>query len=186
MAVLIGAIAAIFGALVGTLATYLATRSNLWLTLEHSYDQALQSTRLERYQALFHLSRCLPRYWHHGETPTREDLRRFSREFHNWYFGDDAGGMFLSPNAKGLYILMMNKIAESAYSPAAGADNNGAETPLTEAESQQLRDAASELRHQLSADVGTSNPPRIPWTRLSRPIPPPPATVVRGGPPPST
>jgi hypothetical protein len=59
---LIGLAGAILGALLGSVATYLTTRSNMWLTLEHSYDQMMQGKRLEHYQILFHLTRCLPRY----------------------------------------------------------------------------------------------------------------------------
>ena len=61
------------------------------LELEQAYDRALRDKRLERYQGLFHLSKCIPRYWR-GERPTRQDILQFRNEFHNWYFSDDAGG----------------------------------------------------------------------------------------------
>lgn len=91
--------------------------------------------------------------------PTREQSRPYSRQFHDWYFGEDAGGMFLSPAAKELYIRLLSKIAEVAYrvKPVGEA----AEQPYTDAESQQLRSRASELWHQLAEDVGTVNPPRV-------------------------
>lgn len=61
MTALVGFLGAILGAFLGAIATYLTTRSNMRLALEHSYDQALQGKRLERYQELFHISKCLPR-----------------------------------------------------------------------------------------------------------------------------
>jgi hypothetical protein len=47
--------------------------------------------------------------------------------------------------------------------------------PLSAAESQALLGLASELRQQLSADVGATNPPKLQWTRPGRafPLPPP-------------
>ncbi len=166
------ALAAILGTFVGTVATYVVTRSNMRLTLEHSYDQALQNKRLERYQALFHVSRCLPRYWRPQEEPTREEIRQYLADFHDWYFGEEAGGMFLSPAAKTLYMQMMNRLAETAYKTG-HALNNEDEVPLSDAESDELRDLGSQLRHQLAEDVGTAHPPRLRWTRLGSTSPPP-------------
>jgi hypothetical protein len=97
---LIGLFGALLGTLIGAIATYLTTRSNMRLTLEHSYDQTLRDKRLERYQALFHASKCLPRYWLPTENPTRKDLQQFRQDFHDWYFGEEAGGMFLTRQQK--------------------------------------------------------------------------------------
>jgi membrane protein DedA with SNARE-associated domain len=71
----IGLLSAILGALLGAIATYLTTRSNMRLALEHSYDQVLQGKRLERYQALIRVTKCLPRYWPPTDKePERKDL----------------------------------------------------------------------------------------------------------------
>jgi hypothetical protein len=167
-AALVGVVGTIVGAVAGTLITYWTTRSNMWLTLEHSYDQALQGKRLERHLELFHISRGLPRYWHQRRVPTRGELRRFSQECHNWYFGKEAGGMFLSPVAKQLYIRFLNRIAEAAYRYEERGEESE-EPPLTEGESQHLRTLASELRHQLAEDVGTAHPPRFQWAGPASP-----------------
>lgn len=173
MTLIIGLFGAIIGTLVGGIATYATTRSSLRLTLEHSYDQTLQGKRLERYQELFHITKSLPRYWPPGEQePTQDDLRRFMRSFHDWYFGKDAGGMFLTVAAKGSYLRLLNLLAEIAYSSAAGLDNV-ADRRLSATESQKLRRLASELRHQLTEDVGAANPPRLRWTRPHPQSPPP-------------
>lgn len=129
--------------------------------------------RLERYQELFHISECLPRYWPPNENePTRTDLLRFMKDFHDWYFGREAGGMFLTPNAKDLYMRLLNQLAAVAFSSEAEPDST-ADRPLSATESQTLRQLASDLRHQLAEDVGAANPPRLRWTR-PRPQPPAP------------
>lgn len=120
------------------------------LTLEHSYDQMLQGKRLEHYQALFHLTGCLPRYWPPDiEEPLRKDLQQYIQNFHDWYFGEEAGGMFLTPVAKELYMSLQNLLAEVAFAGTGGSDPSGkADHTLSAAESQALRKLASELRHR--------------------------------------
>ncbi|MGH3376721.1 MAG: hypothetical protein ACRDP6_18480 [Actinoallomurus sp.] len=172
MPAFIGFFGAILGALLGAIATYITTRSNMRLTLEQSYDQTLQGKRLERYQALFHISKCLPRYWHPmEEEPKRKDFPQYIRDFHDWYFGEEAGGMFLTSAAKDIYMRLLNLLAEAAF---AGEDaDSAAGHPLSAAESQALRELASELRRQLAEDVGAANPPRLRWTRPGPQTPPP-------------
>ncbi|MEV6279978.1 hypothetical protein [Nocardia sp. NPDC051832] len=146
--------------------TYLTARSNMKLTLAHAYDQALQTKRIERYEALFHVARCLPRYWPPDrQRPTREDLHRIREAFGNWYFGEKPGGMFLTAKAKDRYMLLLNAIAEVGFKDYAtlGATSTA---PLSEEELQSLRLLASELRHQLAEDVGAANPPQLKWIRL--------------------
>jgi len=171
MTVLIGLVGVVLGALAGAIATYLTTRSTMRLELEHVYDRGLRDKRLERYQHLFHVSECLPRYWMPDEKPTRQDLRRFRQGFHEWYFGEEAGGMFLSPAAKDAYMRMMNALAEAILEN--GNSNIKTDTALSASESQTLRTLASELRHQLAEDVGAANPSRLQWTRLGPTIQPP-------------
>ncbi|MGW2149872.1 hypothetical protein ACWCOT_36580 [Nonomuraea bangladeshensis] len=171
MTAFIGFFGAILGALVGAIAAYLTARSNMRLTLEHSYDQTLQGKRLERYQALFHASKCLPRYWRPmEEEPKREDLQQYMRNFHDWYFGEDAGGMFLTAAAKDVYTRLLNLLAEAAFK---GGDGPDGDSRLTETESEALRQLAGELRRQLAVDVGAAHPPRLHWTRPGPQAPPP-------------
>jgi hypothetical protein len=166
MTVLIGVLGVVLGGLIGAVTTYVTTRSSMLLELEHSYDVALRDKRLQHYQALFHISKCIPRRWPPAAEPTREDLQQFRERFHDWYFGEDAGGMFLTPTAKKLYLELQNALAEAAQEAVRG-------TPLSAAQSQAVRHLASELRHQLAEDVGASQPPRLRWTRLGRTVDPP-------------
>jgi hypothetical protein len=71
-------------------------------------------------------------------------------------------------------MQMMNMIAEVAFEDGKSKEDS----PLTPAESKALRQVASTLRHQLAADVGAANPPRLRWSRLEPP-PEPPLSVVR-------
>ncbi|MEU8897291.1 hypothetical protein [Nocardia sp. NPDC048505] len=173
MTVLVGLLGAMLGSLVGGAVTYLATRSNMKLTLAHAYDQALQTKRIERYETLFHVTRCLPRYWPpDSQPPTREDLHRFREAFHDWYFGERAGGMFLTSDAKDRYMLLLNALAETAFANYSLAGTTSA-APLSDDESQTLRVLASNLRHQLAQDVGAANPPQMRWPRPGElPAPP--------------
>ena len=173
MTAIIGFSGAILGVLLGAIATYLTARSSMRLTLEHAYDQALQGERLERYQELFHISRCLPRYWPPAhEEPTRKDLRQYIERFHDWYFGEGAGGMFLTSAAKNIYMRLLNLLAELAFTDGDEPDGP-AVRPLSAAESQALRQLAGDLRRQLAEDTGAANPPRLRWTRPGPQVPPP-------------
>jgi hypothetical protein len=173
MTALIGLVGALLGALAGAVATYLTTRSRLHLELEYSYDRTLQNKRLELYQQLFHVSRCLPREWLSTEAPTRDDLRRFRERFHDWYFGKEAGGMFLTQAAKDVYMPLMNMLEKTADRPEGGSGTTMDSAPSA-TEAQALRDLASALRHQLAEDVGAANPPRLRWAHPGPTLRPPP------------
>jgi hypothetical protein len=174
MSILAGLLGAVVGAVAGGLVTYVTTRSRLRIELEHAYDQALRDKRLAHYQRLFHLSRCLPREWRQGEEPTRRDLLEFREDFHNWYFGDEAGGMFLTQAAKDLYMDLMNALEEAGSGgPGIGDADDRRVSVLSLEESNAARDLASRLRHQMARDVGTAQAPRVPGIMLTRTKPPP-------------
>jgi hypothetical protein len=140
----------VVGAVAGGLATYLTTRSRLRLELLGALDTSVRERRLERYQRLFHLTQCLSRMY--IEPLRREDLFGYYCRFHDWFFAEDGGGMFLTQEAKHRYTDMLNAIhmAALASGPA-----------LSDTEIDLLRRRASELRHQLSEDVGAAHPPRL-------------------------
>jgi hypothetical protein len=94
------------------------------------------------------------------------ELRQWSEGFHGWYF-DEAGGLFLSDDARVAYLRALEVIATIAN--AGQPDDQLAEDELT-----RLWRAGQALRGQLSADVGAANTPRL---RGSRPVTSPPASV---------
>lgn len=183
MTVLIGAIGVVLGALVGAIATYLTSRSTMRVNLEHSYNQTLRDVRLAHYQRLFWISRCLSRYWPPGRVVTRKDLHQFYQDFHDWYFSEEAGGMFLTAPAKDVYMQLLNLLVEVMHGD--GGESATDESPISETELQGLRGLASDLRHQLAEDVGSANPPHLRWVRLSRTIAPPPLPPASSDPQPS-
>ena len=134
----------------------------------HAHDQVLQEQRLARYQQLFHISRHIPRQWRSIKEPTREELNEISIELHNWYFSEEAGGMFLTPTAQTRYLELQNALQETADASPSSPDS-----PLSPAEAQRLRDLAKELRYQLAQDVGAADPPRLKWGRPGPLLPPP-------------
>jgi hypothetical protein len=170
MQLLAGLLGAVLGALVAGVVTYATTRSKMRLEMEYAHDRTLSDKRLEHYQRLFHISRCIPRRWRAGEEPSREDLARYNEDFHNWYFGEQAGGLFLTPQAKELYLRIRNTLSAASHPDGSAVT---VESPLTPDESHMLRQLVSELRHQLVEDVGAAHPPRLRWTRLAPTVTPP-------------
>ncbi|TQK50060.1 hypothetical protein FBY35_0359 [Streptomyces sp. SLBN-118] len=175
MTVIIGLVGVVLGGLIGAVTSYVTNRSSMLIELEHSYDVALRDKRLERYQVLFHLSECIPRRWRPGTEPTRARLLEFWNTFHDWYFGPDAGGMFLTKTAKACYLNLQNALIDVAREDTTGTPSA---EPLTEAESRLLRSLASELRHQLAEDVGASHPPRLRWSRVDKTVEGPEPTTI--------
>ncbi|WP_157869130.1 hypothetical protein [Streptomyces atriruber] len=169
MTVVIGLLGVVLGGLLGAVSTYVTTRSSMLMQFEHSYDATLRDRRLEPYQRLFHSSRCLPRYWADGEEPTRADLRRFRESFHDWYFGEEAGGRYLTPDSKALYLELQNALFDAF--PAEPGEP--ADAPVSAESSAVVRRCASALRHQLVEDVGAAQPPRMRWVRVGQTEPPP-------------
>jgi hypothetical protein len=154
--ILVGALGVTLGALIAGIATYVTTRAKTRTEFEYSYDRALWEARLVHYQRLFHISACLPRYWPDGE-PARSEYRGFLQQFHDWYFGSSAGGMFLSAKAKGRYMDLMNALG--AISGAVAGSQSGGE--VNPEESIEARRPASELRHQLAEDIGAAHAPKL-------------------------
>lgn len=155
---LIGIVGALLGALAGGVVTYVTTRSRMRLELEFAYDRELRDKRLSHYQRLFHVSRAVPREWRPDAVPSRGELRRIREEFHGWYFGEEAGGMFLTEVARQLYFRLQNGLETAA---SRGGHDDA--VVLTGPEQESLYALASALRHQLSADVGTAQSPRLEW-----------------------
>ena len=131
--------------------------------LRLAYDRALRDLRLPHYQRLYHVSGCIPRDWHEWEVPTAAKLLEFRQGFHDWYFGEEAGGLFLTEAARDRYFHLMNELErQGRASPAPPADVL-----------EQIKNLASDLRHQLIQDVGTAEPPQFEWRRIGYPPPPP-------------
>jgi adenine-specific DNA methylase len=103
------------------------------------------------------------------------ELSTWSEGLDEWYF-DEAGGLFLSDDARVAYLNVLEAIAATAN---AGKPAD----PLTDEDMQRLWRAGQTLRRQLAADIGTANAPHLPG-RL--PVVSPPATVRFADPPMTT
>jgi hypothetical protein len=114
MASWISMVAALAGLLLGGVVTYLTTSAQLRAEAEHAYDRALRDLRLPHYQQLFHLTEGIPRQWRMSDAPSRVELLALREQFHNWYFSDQAGGMFLSQAARDAYFLLQNHLQSAA------------------------------------------------------------------------
>jgi hypothetical protein len=137
----------------------LTTRWRLRTELEYGYDKELRSERVAAYRKLWPITADLPRYYWPTK-PSRSDLRRLIEQCHGWYFQD--GGLFLTPETKGAYLEMMDRLDE-----AAGREADDA-THVSDAVLTSLFEATERLRIQLTNDVGAGHRPQVP----SRPLPP--------------
>ena len=164
MTILIGLLGGILGAVIGGITTYLTTRSTMLLGLEHDYDKTLREIRLKGHQRLFHLSRQIPRHWLLTPEPSRAELMKIRTSFHDWYYHRDAHGMFLASGSKQAYIALMDALDAALFEISADGDTKLCDRPdskLSPTESHRLLELSSDLRHQLAAEVGAANPPRI-------------------------
>ncbi|GIF17618.1 hypothetical protein BJ973_009417 [Actinoplanes tereljensis] len=171
MAGWVALIAALVGAMAGTLSTYLTLRPKLTLELEYAYDRTLRDKRIDAYQRLFYVTRHFPRFYLEDERPTGSDLRQCRQELHDWYFNRDAGGMFLTAAAKRSFLELQNHIAGLAFVDGRPRDDGGDQ--ISPEEGDQLIALGRRLRHQLVADIGSANTARISGTRPGPPLDPP-------------
>jgi len=168
MEVWIGLVSVVVGATAGAFATLVTTRNRMALEQRLTYDRGLRDLRLPHYQGLYHASRCIPREWRPGDEPSRADLVDVRERFHDWYFGEGAGGMFLSEAARTTYFELQNALQAIAQQAAGATDR------MSPTESERLRGLASDLRHQLRQDLGTGEAPQLTWTPTGpTPAPPP-------------
>ena len=168
MEIWVGIVRVLLGAAAGTVGTLITTKNKMRLEHQLSYDRELRDVRLPHYQRLYHVSRCIPRQWTIGEEPARPALLALRATFHDWYFGQEAGGLFLTTKAREKYFRLQNELQAMA-----GPGGTGQSQQMSAEESITLRGLASELRHQLVEDLGTAEPPQLRWTPLG-PTPAPP------------
>lgn len=148
----IGLAGALVGAIAGGIVTWTTTRQQMRRELAFHYDRELRIRRFEAYKSLYMRTKILPRYWR--TNPTRSEISEWS--FDEWYF-DESGGMFLTNAARELYHNALEAIA-SVHS-ATGPDR------ISDEEVERLWRAGQALRRQLSADLGSSDVPRMKGTR---------------------
>jgi hypothetical protein len=170
VALLLGLIGALVGVAAGGLSTFLTGRVQMRRELEYAHDRELRTRRLEPYMSLYRRTKSLPRYWR--TAPARAELSAWSEGLHEWYF-DEAGGLFLSDDARVAYLNVLEVIAVTAN---AGTP----EDPISDEDMQRLWRAGQTLRRQLTADIGAANAPRLPGRQ---PVISPPATARFADPP---
>jgi hypothetical protein len=164
MALLIGLVGAIVGAAAGGFSAFLTGRVQMRRELEFAHDRELRTRRLDPYMSLYRRTKMLPRYWRIA--PARAEFAAWADSLHEWYF-DEAGGLFLSDDARVVYHDVLEVIAVTAN---AGKQ----EETVSEVELERLWRAGQALRRQLAADIGSADSPRL---QGSRPAITPPATT---------
>lgn len=160
-------ISAAFGLLAGGVATYFTTRAQLRVEAEHAYDRSLRDLRLPHYQHLFHLTRVMPREWLLSTFPCKMDIISIRESLRDWYFGEESGGMFLSQPARDQYFRLYEELENAIAGLGDDAES------LSKEGAAKLRQRASDLRHQLVADLGVAERPRARWIMPTKTQSPP-------------
>jgi hypothetical protein len=151
MELLVGLLGAFVGTVAGGLSVFLTSRAQMRRELEYAYDRELRARRIEAYVSLYKRTDKLPRYWR--TNPRRMDLSDFSEAFEPWYFGE-AGGLFLTNEARQAYHSMLKVMAEVA-------DEGSGEDQLSDTDIERLWRAGQALRRRLTADIGAAEDPRL-------------------------
>jgi len=107
-------------------------------------NERLQQERIAAYKALWTLTQILPR-WPRNVHAQYDDLRKFTAQLRDWYFGD-GGGLFLSRKSHTAYAAVQNSLAAIL-----GENPSG---PLSDEHYDAIRESCSALRTQLAGDVG--------------------------------
>jgi len=139
--------AALIGASVGVITTYLAAVLKLRSDLRFEFDKDLREKRITHYEELWRLTGAFPKYGPQPEI-TYGELRTLTSKLRDWYFS--KGGMFLSNEGRAAYFYFQERLravlANPQLSPSESVDN-----PTYE----RLRNFGSDLRTALVKDVGT-------------------------------
>jgi hypothetical protein len=151
MELLVGLLGALLGTAAGGLSSFLTNRAQMRRELEYAYDRELRARRIEAYMSLYKRTDKLPRYW--LTNPKRIELSDFSEAFEGWYFGE-AGGLFLSDEARGAYFEMLKVMATVA-------GEGSEEGRLSDEDIERLWRAGQALRRRLAADIGAAEDPRL-------------------------
>ena len=117
--------------------------------LAYTYDRELRARRIEAYMSLYKRTDKLPRYWR--TNPQRMELSDFSEAFEGWYFGE-AGGLFLSDEARQAYLSMLEVMATVA------GEGSG-EDQLSDEDTRRLWRAGQALRRSSPPTSGQRRTP---------------------------
>jgi hypothetical protein len=154
---------AVIGLLLGGVITYMTSRAQLRIQAERDYDVALRDMRLPHYQELFSITGTIPREWWQSSNLTRTEVLALRVRFHDWYYGEGAGGLFLSEDARTAYSELQVELQEAARNLASDGDL------MCEPDIRRVSDKGSALRHRLSSDLGAAEQARQGWTLPSSP-----------------
>ncbi|MCR6489032.1 hypothetical protein M8542_40010 [Amycolatopsis sp. OK19-0408] len=148
---LIGIAGAVAAALVTGLLTYFVTAWKVRHELHVEYDRGLRSQRLKAYAELWSWTQSFSRY--RPTAVTGDGAAELIDRLTDWYF--QGGGMYLSAAAREKYFAFMNSLKKAA-------ERTGSDGALGTVDFRVLQRRTSELRTQITKDVGTREPPLYP------------------------
>lgn len=121
--------------------------------LEYKYDTDLRDKRIPQYLALWKLLEDLAKYARPKQL-TFDDLYKLTASLRQWYF--EQGGLFLSEKSRDTYFALQDAIKE-----VLDVKGQSGEATVDEATYEDLRKSGSDLRTELTRDVGTRKSPKL-------------------------
>jgi hypothetical protein len=146
-------LAAIIGAVIGVLGTYLSAILKYRQDLRAEYDKDLREKRIPEYKCLWRWTELFPKYAHTKEV-TYQDVQALSVNLRDWYFRN--GGMFLSDRSKDAYFAVQDALTKTTEKT-----NQNMTAPIDPVTYEMLRKKCSSLRTELTGDVGTRKEPEL-------------------------
>jgi hypothetical protein len=139
--------AAVLGAAVGFVTTYLGAVVKLRTDLRFQYDKDLREKRIKEYSELWRLTGLFPKYAREAPV-TLTEVRELTHKLRDWYF--TQGGMYLSDEGREAYFQFQEVIT----TVLANAKQDST-APLEGPTYESLRTSGSNLRSALVRDVAT-------------------------------
>jgi|SRR5215218_2195343 len=140
-----------FGIVTATAVAYLGAIIKFRKDLEAEYDKDLRSRRIEVYKGLWHLLQFLARY-DLPQALSPWTLQQLSEAMRKWYF-EVGGGLYLSEETRESYFALKEAIKNVVDKH----DNVKAtsEDDLDDIDRAKILEKGSDLRKQMTQDVGT-------------------------------
>jgi hypothetical protein len=145
---LVGIAAAAAAALVTGLLTYFVTAWKVRRDLHIEYDRSLRSDRLRAYAHLWSWTQSFSRY--QPAPMTGAAAAQLLARLTHWYY--QLGGMYLSAATREKYFTLMKSLQRIT-------ENTVLNEEIDKTQFRSLQNQASDLRTQITNDVGTRKPP---------------------------
>jgi hypothetical protein len=145
-------------ALVGAVTSYVGAVIKTYFDMNTKIDEQLRERRLDPYKEIWLKTAILPR-WPRATGVTYAQLRQFSGDLRDWYFGQ--GGIYMSARTRDAYFAVQEALAQVALVPDVPPPPADQPVPepriwagiISSAEYDLIRGKCSALRTELTTDI---------------------------------